>query len=56
MTHQDDIAHLMTAEQGKPLAEAKVEVAYGASFVSGLPKRPSASTAKPCRSLPPTAV
>ncbi|MEW5888717.1 MAG: NADP-dependent succinate-semialdehyde dehydrogenase [Pseudomonadota bacterium] len=29
----DDIACLMTAEQGKPLAEAKGEVAYAASFV-----------------------
>ncbi|MBN8488930.1 MAG: NAD-dependent succinate-semialdehyde dehydrogenase [Burkholderiales bacterium] len=33
MEHQDDLARLMTAEQGKPLAEAKGEVAYGASFV-----------------------
>ncbi len=33
MAHQDDLAHLMTAEQGKPLAEATGEVAYGASFV-----------------------
>jgi succinate-semialdehyde dehydrogenase/glutarate-semialdehyde dehydrogenase len=33
MTHQDDLGRLMTAEQGKPLAEAKGEVAYGASFV-----------------------
>jgi len=31
--HQDDLARLMTAEQGKPLAEARGEVAYGASFV-----------------------
>jgi succinate-semialdehyde dehydrogenase/glutarate-semialdehyde dehydrogenase len=29
----DDLASLMTAEGGKPLAEAKGEVAYGASFV-----------------------
>jgi succinate-semialdehyde dehydrogenase/glutarate-semialdehyde dehydrogenase len=29
----DDLAALMTAEQGKPLAEAKGEVVYGASFV-----------------------
>jgi succinate-semialdehyde dehydrogenase/glutarate-semialdehyde dehydrogenase len=29
----DDLATLMTAEQGKPLAEAKGEVVYGASFV-----------------------
>ena len=33
MENQDDLARLMTAEQGKPLAEAKGEVAYGASFV-----------------------
>jgi len=31
--NQDDLAALMTAEQGKPLAEAKGEVAYAASFV-----------------------
>ncbi|MDR0457974.1 MAG: NAD-dependent succinate-semialdehyde dehydrogenase [Burkholderiaceae bacterium] len=33
MVNQDDLARLMTAEQGKPLAEAKGEVSYGASFV-----------------------
>jgi succinate-semialdehyde dehydrogenase/glutarate-semialdehyde dehydrogenase len=33
IAHTDDLAALMTAEQGKPLAEAKGEVAYGASFV-----------------------
>ena len=33
MAHQEDLAVLMTAEQGKPLAEAKGEVAYGASFI-----------------------
>ena len=33
MENQDDLATLMTAEQGKPLAEAKGEIAYGASFV-----------------------
>ncbi|HJW04053.1 MAG TPA: NADP-dependent succinate-semialdehyde dehydrogenase [Azospira sp.] len=31
--HTDDLALLMTTEQGKPLAEAKGEVAYAASFV-----------------------
>ncbi|MGE5503228.1 MAG: NAD-dependent succinate-semialdehyde dehydrogenase [Actinomycetota bacterium] len=30
---QDDLARLMTAEQGKPLAEAKGEVVYGAAFI-----------------------
>ena len=33
MANQDDLGRLMTSEQGKPLAEAKGEVAYGASFV-----------------------
>lgn len=33
MDNQDDLGRIMTAEQGKPLAEAKGEVAYGASFV-----------------------
>ncbi|WP_150525711.1 NAD-dependent succinate-semialdehyde dehydrogenase [Roseibium sediminis] len=31
--HQDDLASILTAEQGKPLAEAKGEIAYGASFL-----------------------
>ncbi|MCL1138798.1 NADP-dependent succinate-semialdehyde dehydrogenase [Shewanella pneumatophori] len=31
--HQDDLALLMTTEQGKPLSEAKGEVAYAASFI-----------------------
>jgi len=33
LAHADGLAALMTAEQGKPLAEAKGEVGYGASFV-----------------------
>jgi succinate-semialdehyde dehydrogenase/glutarate-semialdehyde dehydrogenase len=33
MENQDDLAILMTAEQGKPLAEAKGEIAYAASFI-----------------------
>jgi len=33
MANQDDLAVLMTAEQGKPLAESKGEIAYGASFI-----------------------
>src|SRR3546814_1745651 len=33
MANQDDLGAIMTAEQGKPLAEAKDEIAYGASFV-----------------------
>jgi succinate-semialdehyde dehydrogenase/glutarate-semialdehyde dehydrogenase len=33
MANMEDLGTLMTAEQGKPLAEARGEVAYGASFV-----------------------
>jgi succinate-semialdehyde dehydrogenase/glutarate-semialdehyde dehydrogenase len=33
MANQEDLGRLMTAEQGKPFAEAKGEVTYGASFV-----------------------
>ena len=33
MANQDDLALILTTEQGKPLAEAKGEIAYGASFV-----------------------
>lgn len=33
MANQDDLATIMTAEQGKPLAESKGEIAYGANFV-----------------------
>jgi succinate-semialdehyde dehydrogenase/glutarate-semialdehyde dehydrogenase len=33
MAAQEDLAQLMTAEQGKPLSESRGEVAYGASFI-----------------------
>ena len=33
MENQDDLAMILTAEQGKPLAEAKGEIAYGASYI-----------------------
>ncbi len=33
MAHQNDLAIIMTAEQGKPLAEAKGEIAYAAAFI-----------------------
>jgi succinate-semialdehyde dehydrogenase / glutarate-semialdehyde dehydrogenase len=33
MEHKDDLAAIMTAEQGKPLSEAAGEIMYGASFI-----------------------
>ena len=33
LAHQEDLARLMTAEQGKPLGEARGEVAFGVSFL-----------------------
>src|SRR5437879_12161699 len=33
MENQDDLARLMTIEQGKPLSESKGEVAYAAAFL-----------------------
>ena len=33
MAHQEDLAIIMTAEQGKTLAESRGEVAYGASYI-----------------------
>ena len=33
MENQEDLAQIMTAEQGKPLAESRGEIAYGASYI-----------------------
>ncbi len=33
LAHADDLAKIMTLEQGKPFLEAKGEIAYGASFI-----------------------
>jgi succinate-semialdehyde dehydrogenase/glutarate-semialdehyde dehydrogenase len=33
MSHQEDLALLMTSEQGKPLAESRGEIAYAASYI-----------------------
>jgi len=33
LKHQDDLARLMTSEQGKPLAEAKGEIVYAAAYI-----------------------
>ena len=58
MANQDDLGRIMTAEQGKPLAEAKGEVAYGASFVEWFAeeaKRINGETLPPVRQQPPPA-
>ncbi|MCA3442216.1 MAG: NAD-dependent succinate-semialdehyde dehydrogenase [Rhodobacter sp.] len=33
MANQDDLARILTAEMGKPLAEARGEIAYGAAYI-----------------------
>ena len=33
MANQEDLAHLLTAEMGKPLAESRGEIAYGSSYI-----------------------
>ena len=33
MQHQDELAEILTREQGKPLTEARGEIAYGASYI-----------------------
>ncbi|RXZ42000.1 NAD-dependent succinate-semialdehyde dehydrogenase [Crenobacter cavernae] len=33
MANQEDLAQILTAEQGKPLSEARGEIAYGASYI-----------------------
>lgn len=33
LTHKEDLAQILTAEQGKPLAEARGEIGYAASFI-----------------------
>ncbi len=43
MEHQDDLARLMTLEQGKPLAEAKGEISYAASFIEWFAEEGSVS-------------
>jgi succinate-semialdehyde dehydrogenase/glutarate-semialdehyde dehydrogenase len=45
LEHGDELAHLLTTEQGKPLAEARFEVRYGASFYEWFGEEESASTA-----------
>jgi len=33
MAHQEDLARILTAEMGKPLTEARGEIAYGANYI-----------------------
>ncbi|HSJ48782.1 MAG TPA: NAD-dependent succinate-semialdehyde dehydrogenase [Gammaproteobacteria bacterium] len=33
MEHQEDLAHILTLEMGKPLTEARGEIAYGAAYI-----------------------
>lgn len=33
MEHQDDLARILTLEQGKPLTEARAEITYGAAYI-----------------------
>ena len=33
LAHKEDLARILTAEQGKPLSEARAEIAYAASFI-----------------------
>ena len=44
MENSEDLAKILTAEQGKPLAEANGEIAYGASFIEFLQKKLSEFT------------
>ena len=54
MANQEDLAQILTAEQGKPLAEARGEIAYGASFIEWFAEEASAPTATSSRSTRPT--
>jgi hypothetical protein len=55
MANQEDLGRLLTAEQGKPLPRPRAKSPMAPASSSGLPKKPSASTAKPCRSSTTTA-
>ena len=46
LEHVNDLAAILTAEQGKPLREAVGEIRYGAGFTSGTPRRRSDSTVR----------
>jgi len=54
VANTEDLAIILTAEMGKPLAESRGEIAYGASFVEWFGEEPSASMAKPSPGIRPT--
>ena len=51
MENQEDLAQIITAEMGKPLAESRGEIAYGASLSTGLPKKAAASPVMSCNRI-----
>jgi succinate-semialdehyde dehydrogenase/glutarate-semialdehyde dehydrogenase len=53
MANQDDLARLMTLEQGKPLAEAKGEIGYAASFIEWFAEEENAFMAIPFPAIRP---
>ena len=55
MANQEDLARIMTAEQGSRLRRPRAKSPTGPALWNGLPKRPSASTARRCPSLITTA-
>ena len=55
MASQEDLAQIMTAEQGKPLAESRGEIAYAASFIEWFAEEGKRiATAKSSRPTPAT--
>lgn len=49
MQNQEDLAQIMTAEQGKPLAESRGEIAYAASYVQWFAEEARRVYGPPCR-------
>ena len=49
MANQEDLAVLMTCEQGKPLSEARGEIVYAASFIEWFARKASESMARSSR-------
>lgn len=47
MQNQEDLANIMTAEQGKVLAESRGEIAYAASFIEWFAEEPPRPRARP---------